>query len=301
LVTGDEEPQSEDELQDLIIRMVEGIPRFVGLTPPPISDGSRMAADRDATQSLRINLPIACVHYLESSAEFLGSLHQLMLPRPKELRLWRFSTYPMLRAVMESSGQTAWVLGPQQQRDRVLRLLQILKDELNYDGKTVDVQTDPLDDDPPEMRAEIQAYRRDTAPRRRMRLEWLRETAAGLGIDEAEFAHGIPGGYTGMLRQVGTEFGFDGPWRGRSLAGGWMFVSGLSHPSFHRSFGSSINETSEVDGEFVVWTRPDPKFVFRTLKGAINIHFTAMQLFEQACAAPQPACDDVPSPTDDDG
>ena len=55
----------------------------------------------------------------------------------------------MLRAVMESSGQTAWVLGPQQQRDRVLRLLQILKDELNYDGKTVDVQTDPLDDDPP--------------------------------------------------------------------------------------------------------------------------------------------------------
>lgn len=67
-----------------------------------------------------------------------------------------------------------------------------------------------------------------------------------------------------------------------------MFVSGLTHPSFHRSFGSSINEAEEIDGEFVFWTRPDPKYVFRTLKAAINLHIAGMNLFHQACTAPTP-------------
>ncbi len=294
LVTGDEEPQSEEALQELIIRMLEGIPRFfVGMELPEISDGSRMAADSAATQSLRLSLPTACAHYLDSSAELLGSLHQLMLPRPKALQLLRFSLYPLLRGVIESSGQTVWVLGPEEQRDRVLRLLQILRAELLYDGKTVDVQNRPLDDDPPEMRALLQANHRDAAPRRRMRWQWLLETAASLGIDQTEFEHGIPGGYEALLRQAGAEQGIDGPWRGRSCAGAWMFVSGLAHPSFSRSFGSAINESEEIDGEFVVWTRTDPKFVFRLLKAAINLHMTALKLWAASCA-PQPDNDGAP-------
>lgn len=288
MVTGDE-PESEEALKDLIIRMLEGIPRFfVGVQLPKISDGSRMAADNAVTRSLRLTMTTACAHYLDSSVELLGSLHQLMLPRPKELQLLRFSTYPLIRGVIESSGQTAWVLGPDDQLLRVRRLLQILRDELLYDGKTVDVQNRALDDDPPDMRSLLQANLRDAAPRRRMRWEWLLETAASLGIDQADFEHGIPGGYEALLRQAGAEQGIDGKWRGRSCAGAWMFVSGLTHPSFSRSFGSSINESEEIDGEFVVWTRPDPKFVFRSLKAAINLHIAAMNLFQQACTAPPP-------------
>jgi hypothetical protein len=300
LVTGDEEPQSEDELRELIIRILEGIPRFVGNELPPMGDGTRMATDAAATQTLRLNLPIACAHYLDSSTELLASLHQLMLPRPKDLQLLRFSAYPLIRGVMESSGQTAWVLGPEAQRDRVLRLLQILRDELIYDGKCVDVQNRPLDDDPADMRSLTQANLRDAKPRRRMRWQWLLETATNLSIDQAEFQDGIPGGYEALLREVGAKHGLDGPWRGRSCAGAWMFVSGLTHPSFHRAFGSSINEPAEVDGEFVVWTRPDPKFVFRTLKAVAGLHVTALSLFEQACAAPTPPGDDPPSPPVDD-
>ena len=47
-----------------------------------------------------------------------------------------------------------------------------------------------------------------------------------------------------------------------------MFVSALAHPPFSKSFGSFINESEEIDGEFVVWSRTDPKFVFRLLKVA---------------------------------
>jgi hypothetical protein len=97
--------------------------------------------------------------------------------------------------------------------------------------KTVDVQNRALDDDPPNMRSLLQANLRDAAPRRRMRWQWLLEAASSLGIDQAEFEQGIPGGYEALLRQAGAEQGIDGKWRGRSCAGAWMFVSGLTHPS----------------------------------------------------------------------
>lgn len=299
MVTGDEEPQSEEALQALIIAMLEGIPRHVAQrTLPEINEGSRMAADVAATQSLRLNLATACAHYLDSSTELFESLYQLMLPRPRNLQLLRFSVYPLLRGIIEANGQTAWVLGPDDRRMRVLRLLQILRDELLYDGKTVDVQNRLLEDDPPEMRSLTQANIRDAAPRRAARWEWLRETAANLGIEEAEFVGGVPGGYEALLRQVGAEQGIDGEWRGRSCAGTWMFVSGLTHPSFSRAFGSSILESEEIDGEFVYWSRADPKFIFRTLKAAINLHMTALRLWTESCAAPPPG-DDAPPQADD--
>lgn len=284
----------------MIIRILEGIPTyFVGRELREASAGSRMAADIAATRSLRLTLSMACAHYLDSSTELLGSVHQLMLPRPKDLQLHRFSLYPLLRGVIEASGQTAWVLGPDHQRLRVLRLLQILRDELLYDGKTVDVQNRLLEEDPPDMRSLVQANRRDAAPRRAMRWKWLRETAASLGIAEAEFAGGIPGGYEALLREVGAEQGIDGKWRGRSCAGAWMFVSGLAHPSFSRSVGSAINESEEIDGELVVWSRTDPKFIFRTLKAAINLHMTALKLWDEACAAPTAPGNEAPPPTAD--
>jgi hypothetical protein len=74
-----------------------------------------------------------------------------------------------------------------------------------------------------------------------------------------------------------------------------MFVSGLAHPSFSRSFGSSINESEEIDGEFVVWTRTNPKFVFRLLKVTINLHIAAVKLFKASCAA-QPDNDSAAQP-----
>ena len=165
--------------------------------------------------------------------------------------------------------KTAWVLGPDEQRERVKRLLQILKSELDYDGKTHDAQNRALDDDSPAMRRLLQANLREVAPRRRVRLGWLRETGAALGIEQTEWEHGIPGGYEALLRQAGDEQSTDGDWRGRSCAGGWMFVSGLSHPSFSRGFGGSISEPGDMDGRPILWLRADPKFIVRTLKLAI--------------------------------
>lgn len=57
MVTGDEEPQSEAELHEVIIRILQGIPRFfVGRESRDASVGSRMAADIAVTRSLRLTL-----------------------------------------------------------------------------------------------------------------------------------------------------------------------------------------------------------------------------------------------------
>ncbi|WP_407688830.1 hypothetical protein [Mycobacterium sp. HUMS_1102779] len=116
------------------------------------------------------------------------------------------------------------------------------------------------------------------------RCAYRRPTAASLGIDQAEFERGIPGGYEALLHQASAEQGIDGPWGGRSCAGECAFVSGLAQPSFSRSFGSALKESEEIDGEFVIWIRADPKFVFRLLKAGINLQLTALKLWAASCA-----------------
>lgn len=63
-----------------------------------------------------------------------------------------------------------------------------------------------------------------------------------------------------------------------------MFVSGLAHPSFSRSFGGSINEPVEVDGESYVSSRANPRFIVRVLKLAVTLRMHAMTLWSQSCA-----------------
>lgn len=164
-----------------LIEMLEMFPSLIG-APPAISDGSRMAADQTATASLQITMATACGHYLAASAECLVAVHELMVSEDGEVVLLRFALYPLLRSVIEACAQTVWILGPDHQRERIVRLLQVLKGDLDYDGKTGDVQSRPRDDDSPAMRSQVQAIRRHTAPRRTLRWGWI--TQAGTNPED---------------------------------------------------------------------------------------------------------------------
>lgn len=74
--------------------------------PIPVNDGSRLAADRAAAEGFLLDLPTMCEHYLFGADDFLGGLLALMEPRPNTLQLPRFALYPLIRGVIESSGQT---------------------------------------------------------------------------------------------------------------------------------------------------------------------------------------------------
>ena len=243
----------------------------------PISDGSRMAADLLAGTDV-INLPMLCDHYLGGSADFLTALVELTNPRPNTLQLPRFALYPLIRGVIESSGQTVWVLGPDDRRERFRRLLQLQKAELDYDGRYIDARTRPRDDDTREFRSQLDALRRETKQKRRLRWESLLDAAAVLGIGQAEFQHGVPGGYQSVIREAVDEQGLDGIWHGRKGTGIWMFISGLSHPSMSRGWAGSITKPGEVtpDGYVSFSSEANPIVVRDGIHLAVGLHMRAV-------------------------
>jgi hypothetical protein len=260
------------------------IPKAMDALPIPISEGSRMAADRDAAPEL-LNLPSSCEHYLGGSEDLLLALVHLMQPGPNTLQLPRFALYPLIRGVIESSGQVAWVLGPDDRRDRFRRLLQVEKGELDYDVKYVDVLTRPRADDSPAFRSLSAEQRRLAEVKRRLRWQRLLDGAAVLGIEQGDFQHGVRGGYESIVREAADEQGLDGDFHGRQCASVWMFVSGLCHPSMSRAWGGSINEPGDVgsDGYMTVWSEADPVVVRDALQVAIGLHLRASILWRDAC------------------
>jgi len=280
--------------REALIQLLEMIPTVLNAKLIPISDGSRMAEDRAAMPTDLFDLPSMCEHYIGSSEDFLTGILQLMHPRPNTLQLPRFSLYPLIRGVIESSGQTVWVLGPDDQRDRFRRLLQIQKDELDYDVKYTDVLTELRAGDKRGFRSLSTKLREESELKRRKRWKRLLDAAAVLTIEQREFEHGVRGGYTAIIREACDEQNLDRDFHGRECASIWMYISGLTHPSMWRAWGGSIREPGEVepDGKMHVWSEADPVVVRDALRVAVGLTARAFILWKDACAAAPPPGDD---------
>jgi hypothetical protein len=237
----------DDDARRKLIELLDLLLKTMQAWPVPVQDGSRLAGDRAATYGSLLDLQTMCEHYLGGSDDFLGGLYQLMRPRPDVmLQLPRFALYSLIRAVMESSGQAVWVLGPTERRKRFLRLLQVQMDELKHDRKYIEAHTCPRDDDPPAVQAFIDRMRQREGPKLDARRDGLLAAAADLGISQAEIKKGIPGGYAALIREAIDEQDIDTHWHGRQGAGTWRFISGLSHPSMSRAWSGSIREVGDV-------------------------------------------------------
>jgi hypothetical protein len=209
------------------------------------------------------------------------------------VKIPRYSAYPLIRGVIESSGQAAWVLGPSDRRERFLRLLQLEKSELNYDDRYVRSSTGPLhEDDTHEMRSQVNDVRRNPERARRARWKRILEAAAILGIEKADFERGVDGGYQSMIYQVyneahladGKESAADCHWLGIYAASVWLFISGLSHPSKSRAW---VGSRVEPDGGYVaVETAANPGITRNALLVALRVQMRAMVLWKKACIRP---------------
>jgi hypothetical protein len=196
----------DDDARRKLIELLDLLLKTMQAWPVPVQDGSRLGGDRAATCGSLLDLQTMCEHYLGGSDDFLGGLYQLMRPRPDVmLQLPRFALYPLIRAVMESSGQAVWVLGPTERRKRFLRLLQVQMDELKHDRKYIEAHTCPRDDDPPAVQAFIDRMRQREGPKLDARRDGLLAAAADLGISQAEIKKGIPGGYAALIREAIDE------------------------------------------------------------------------------------------------
>jgi hypothetical protein len=284
------EMSDDDEPWQKLIELLAMIRSTMDALPVPICDGSRLADDRAATKGFLLDLPTICEHYLFGSEDFLGGLLALMQPRPNTLQLPRFALYPLIRGVIESSGQTAWVLGPAaDQSARFRRLLQLQMDELRHDRKYIKAHTHPRDDDPPEIRSFTNKMRRTEVGKLDIRRKGLLDAAAHLNIAQAEIEDGVSGGYAALIRETVDEQAVDTHWHGRQGAGTWMFISGLSHPSMSRAWSASIHEPGEVGPDDIMPVRfeANPLIVYDGLRFAVALHARAIRLWKAAASAPE--------------
>ena len=285
-------PMLTDDPHESLFRLLRAVPTTIGAVPTPIKDGSRMAEDRDAAPDL-LNLPMMCHTYLAGSANFLQGLYRIMRPRPKVLEVPRMATYPLIRGVIESSAQTVWLLGPGERRERLRRLLQLEKAEMDHDGRYIKVGTVPHDEDTHKQRSDINKVRASAEKARRVRWKRLCDAAAVLGIDQSEFEHGLVGGYDAMISQAiaqeyerdkGQDPGNDSPWQGRYSASVWFFISGMSHPSMSRAWAGSLQEHGEIeeDGLASVKWSANPVIIRDALSLALRLHMRALRLWAEA-------------------
>ncbi|SIK94712.1 Uncharacterised protein [Mycobacteroides abscessus subsp. abscessus] len=290
-------PLLPDDPVESLIQMLRTLPTIIGAAPTPIMDSSQMAADRDAARGL-LDLPMQCHNYLAGSADFLKGFYRIMRPRPNILEIPRFAAYPLARGVIESSGQTVWVLSPAKQRDRFVRLLQLEKAEADQDRKYIKTATALHDNDTHEKRSEIAKVQANANDARHLRLKRLDEAASALGIDRKEFEGGLPGGYDAVIGQALADsheydsddqtIGTESYWTGRFGASVWTFISGLSHPSMSRGWAGSIHELGKIgaDGYREVKTSANPMIIRDALAVALRLHMRALRLWAQACSAP---------------
>jgi hypothetical protein len=282
--------------RESLIQLLRTVPAMIGSAPAPISEGSRMAEDRDAAPDL-LNLPMLCHNYLAGSADFLKGLYRVMRPRPNTLEIPRFAAYPLIRSVIESSGQTVWILGPSDQRERFRRLLQLEKSEMDYDRRYIRTATVPHDDDTHKIRSQINRVREKDENARRARWKRLLDAATVLGIDQREFEHGLSGGYESLISDAmgkeherdreGQAIGTDSHWLGRFSVSVWVFISGMSHPSMSRSWAGSLHEPGEIgaDGYTRVKSSANPVIIRDALLVALRLHMRALALWAEASCA----------------
>jgi hypothetical protein len=286
-----------DDPHATLIQMFRVVPTTIGAVPALISDGSRMAEDRAAAPD-SLNLPVLCHNYLAGSADFLKGLYRVMRPRPNTLEMPRFAAYSLIRGVIESSGQTVWVLAPAERRERFRRLLQLEKAEMDYDRRYIKTATVLHDDDTHERRSQINEMWRKAEEAREARWKRLCDAAAVLGIDKSEFERGVQGGYEAVISQAiaesherdldGQAAGTDSHWAGRYGASVWVFISGLSHPSVSRGWAGSLQEPGEIgpDGYMRVKTSANPVIIRDSLALGLRLHMRALRLWADASGAP---------------
>jgi hypothetical protein len=277
----------DEDPRKALLELLDTFPKLFDALPIPISDGSRMAADKAAAPDL-LDLPQLCEHYLGCSEDHLLAIRLLMQPRSGTLQLLRFALYPLIRAVMESSGQVVWVLGPDDQRERFRRLLRLQKAELDYDVGYVDALTRLRDEDTRGFRSFANKEQREFAGKRCLRWRRLRDAGAAVGVDQAEFQDGLAGGYQAVICEAADEQNLDRDFHGRQCASIWVFVSGLAHPSVSRAWAGSINEPGEVDSDGLMSVRSeaDPVVVRDALRVAIGLHLRAIRLAQMASTSP---------------
>ncbi len=111
---------------------------------------------------------------------------------------------PILRAALESASTALWLLRPDVQRDRIIRLLQLRTTDIDYDLTLIKAAAKLADLSTPQGRSASQAAIRGGVARRKRHMRQMTKIADAEGISVDDYTGGAPG--HGVIVEQATDY-----------------------------------------------------------------------------------------------
>lgn len=205
--------------------------------------GSSLAADDQLLHPLRTSHMIG--HCLSMAEDQLRALRKLLTDYSGE---YSFS-FPMaahnsnIRSSLECSSLAIWLLGPNEQEERLRRSLRSRQYELNHEKALYQTLTSDDINDPPATRKKHARDRQRLMKAHQGQKQLLQQAANQAGI-ELDTLEAFPG-FREIVGEASSTLGLPAS-HGSGL---WQAVSGLSHPSALRQINMADREIVGGEGE----------------------------------------------------
>ncbi|MFD6817722.1 hypothetical protein ACFWCH_12445 [Microbacterium sp. NPDC060132] len=240
-VTDADELNASRVLTERLRQVDELLERYATIAQLRAKPTSELGDDDRRTSWLHLS------HYVAScmsmATDNLAATKQLLLPDEEQLEHRVTAHFPLLRAALESASTALWLLRPDVQRDRIVRLLQLRTTDIGYDLTLIKAAAKLADLSTPQGRSASQAAIRGVVARRKRHMQQMTKIAEAEGISVDDYTGGAPG--HGVIVEQATDY--------PDLNGGyastvWRLISGLTHPSPLRMMSTSKHGDT-VDNE----------------------------------------------------
>ena len=268
-----DEQASAERLRLVLERMSMVIDRHSRLAAIQPQARSELASDNNITDPAPLG---HLATYAQGVAiDYLKAMGTLLL-QDSELTLYQVAQYPLLRAAIEATAEVVWLLGPDDQRERVRRLLVARASEYVYDRRLVAGAGAPLRGDKPALSKQRAQMRQTAAANHKTNLKMLRTIAGRAGIADEEFLdQDLP--WPDFIAYAAQHALQPVPEVGVTL---WRVASGFTHPSSSRSLMLSVIEEDGPRNGNVINARVSASVqnVTSTATGALAFVQTAEKL-----------------------
>lgn len=218
------------------LQQIDGLlDRYSKIAQVKAKPNTELADDDARTSWLHLSHFVASCMTMASDS--LDSTRKLLL-HDGQLEHRLTAHFPLLRSAIESGGTALWLLQPDDQRERIVRLLRARTADIEWDMPLVKAASRIADPSTPEGRSTAQRSIRNAVARKKRHVTQIRTIAAREDIAPEEYADGLPG-YERIIEQATRHLNITGT----PAPTVWRLISGLTHPSPIRMMDTSQHGT----------------------------------------------------------
>ena len=269
-VTDADELGASQVLTERLLQIDLLLDRYATIAQLRAKPTSELGDDDRRTSWLHLSHFVASC--MSMATDSLAATKQLLLPDGEQLEHRVTAHFPLLRSALESASTALWILRPDDQRERIIRLLQLRATDIDYDLTLVKAAAKLADLSTSEGRSASQAAIRSGVARRKRHSQQMTSIANAEGISADEYTGGAPG------HSVIVEQATDSPdLNGKYASTVWRLISGLTHPSPLRMMSTSKHGDTVDNEDGVLYVVASMNLAHTT-----NALLAAMMTYRQA-------------------